>query len=174
MKNLFNRFVREEQGQDLIEYALLAGLISLASVVAITALGTAIQGKFTQSARPSPPPDRSSRSKGQAMKNLFNRFVREEQGQDLIEYALLAGLISLASVAAITALGTAIQGHFTAAGAAVTARVPSQESLGGACLPGDFVPDVQMFNRRTGAVAPVLNSETERFPSDSNASADSS
>jgi pilus assembly protein Flp/PilA len=48
MKNLFNRFVREEQGQDLIEYALLAGLISLASVVAITALGTAIQNKFTQ------------------------------------------------------------------------------------------------------------------------------
>ena len=32
------------------------------------------------------------------MKSLFNRFVREEQGQDLIEYALLAGLISLASV----------------------------------------------------------------------------
>ena len=29
------------------------------------------------------------------MKNLFNRFVREEEGQDLIEYALLAGLISL-------------------------------------------------------------------------------
>jgi pilus assembly protein Flp/PilA len=48
MKNLFNRFVREEQGQDLIEYALLAGLISLASVLAITALGTAIQNKFTQ------------------------------------------------------------------------------------------------------------------------------
>jgi len=55
------------------------------------------------------------------MKNLFNRFVREEQGQDLIEYALLAGLISLASVLAITALGTAIQGKFTAVGAAVTA-----------------------------------------------------
>ena len=55
------------------------------------------------------------------MKNLFNRFVREEQGQDLIEYALLAGLISLASVAAITALGTAIQGHFNTAAAAVTA-----------------------------------------------------
>jgi pilus assembly protein Flp/PilA len=55
------------------------------------------------------------------MKNLFNRFVREEQGQDLIEYALLAGLISLASVLAITALGTAIQGKFTAVGSAVTA-----------------------------------------------------
>jgi pilus assembly protein Flp/PilA len=55
------------------------------------------------------------------VKNLFNRFVREEQGQDLIEYALLAGLISLASIAAITTLGGAISGHFTGAGAAVTA-----------------------------------------------------
>ena len=58
------------------------------------------------------------------MKNLFNRFVREEQGQDLIEYALLAGLISLASVIAITELGTAIQGHFSAAGLAVVAATP--------------------------------------------------
>jgi pilus assembly protein Flp/PilA len=55
------------------------------------------------------------------MKNLFNRFVREEQGQDLIEYALLAGLISLASVGAITTLGGAIQAKMTAVGAAVTA-----------------------------------------------------
>lgn len=40
------------------------------------------------------------------MKNLFNRFVREDQGQDLIEYALLAGFIALTSVAAITLVGT--------------------------------------------------------------------
>ena len=40
------------------------------------------------------------------MKNLFNRFVREDQGQDLIEYALLAGFISLALTAAITLVGT--------------------------------------------------------------------
>ncbi len=46
MKNLFNRFVREEQGQDLIEYAFLAGFISLAATVGITALGTALNGKF--------------------------------------------------------------------------------------------------------------------------------
>ena len=42
------------------------------------------------------------------MKNLFNRFVREEQGQDLIEYALLAGLISIISIGAITTLGQTI------------------------------------------------------------------
>ncbi len=40
------------------------------------------------------------------MKNLFSRFVREDQGQDLIEYALLAGFISLAATAAITLVGT--------------------------------------------------------------------
>lgn len=40
MKNLFNRFVREEAGQDLIEYALLAALISVVAVLAITSVGT--------------------------------------------------------------------------------------------------------------------------------------
>ena len=43
------------------------------------------------------------------MKNLLNRFVRDEQGQDLIEYALLAGFISLVAVAAITAVGTGLK-----------------------------------------------------------------
>jgi len=42
------------------------------------------------------------------MKPLFTRFVREEAGQDLIEYALLAGFISLVAVAAITAVGTGV------------------------------------------------------------------
>lgn len=39
------------------------------------------------------------------MKNLIARFVRDEQGQDLIEYALLAGFISLAVVTAVTQVG---------------------------------------------------------------------
>jgi pilus assembly protein Flp/PilA len=46
MKNLFNRFVREEAGQDLIEYALLAGLISIVCVLAIQAAGTAVSTLF--------------------------------------------------------------------------------------------------------------------------------
>jgi Flp pilus assembly pilin Flp len=40
------------------------------------------------------------------MKALLSRFVTEEHGQDLIEYALLAGFISLAAVAAITSIST--------------------------------------------------------------------
>ena len=42
MKNLFSKFVREENGQDLIEYALLAGFISLVAVVAITSVGSGV------------------------------------------------------------------------------------------------------------------------------------
>jgi Flp pilus assembly pilin Flp len=53
--------------------------------------------------------------------NLIERFGREEQGQDLIEYALLAALTSLASIAAITALGAAIQDHYTVIGDSVAA-----------------------------------------------------
>ena len=32
------------------------------------------------------------------MKNLFARFIKEEEGQDLIEYALLAALIAVAAL----------------------------------------------------------------------------
>ena len=46
------------------------------------------------------------------MKSMFVRFVREDAGQDLIEYALLAGFISLVSVAAITAVGTELNGLY--------------------------------------------------------------
>jgi Flp pilus assembly pilin Flp len=54
------------------------------------------------------------------MKTLFNRFVAEDEGQDLIEYALLAGLISLVCVLAITAAGQKVSTLFTN----VTAAIP--------------------------------------------------
>lgn len=40
-------FVREDAGQDLLEYALLVGLIALVAVVAVTAAGTSINGIFS-------------------------------------------------------------------------------------------------------------------------------
>ncbi len=42
------------------------------------------------------------------MKNFMISFARDEQGQDLVEYALLFGLISLMSTASITAYGAKI------------------------------------------------------------------
>jgi pilus assembly protein Flp/PilA len=46
--------------------------------------------------------------------NRVRQFVREEKGQDLIEYALLVGLISLVAVAAITSSGTSVNDIFNA------------------------------------------------------------
>ena len=39
-------------------------------------------------------------------------FVRNDEGQDLIEYALLAGLISLVAVATVTTAGTQVKEIF--------------------------------------------------------------
>jgi pilus assembly protein Flp/PilA len=47
MKNLMKRLVREEEGQDLIEYALLAGFISLVAVTMITNVGAGVNGVYS-------------------------------------------------------------------------------------------------------------------------------
>jgi len=46
------------------------------------------------------------------MKALLKRFWRNEEGQDLAEYALLIALIALVVIAAVTLLGTQIQTVF--------------------------------------------------------------
>jgi pilus assembly protein Flp/PilA len=47
------------------------------------------------------------------MKHLFDRIVREEAGQDLIEYGLLIGIITLACIASIKLIGPKVAGYFT-------------------------------------------------------------
>ena len=46
------------------------------------------------------------------MKSLLNRFVREEEGQDLIEYSLLCALIAVVLVASMQAVAGGIDGVF--------------------------------------------------------------
>ena len=53
------------------------------------------------------------KEKEEAMKNLIKRFIRNEEGQDLIEYALLIVLIAVVCVAAITLLGPTVAGVYT-------------------------------------------------------------
>jgi pilus assembly protein Flp/PilA len=57
--HMLKTFVRDEEGQDLIEYALLVALISLVCVVALTGAGEqvnlifeSIQEKLTTAATP--------------------------------------------------------------------------------------------------------------------------
>lgn len=46
------------------------------------------------------------------MERLFGRFVREEEGQDLIEYGLLIGIITVGCVLLITQIGPIVIGYF--------------------------------------------------------------
>ncbi len=48
MKNLFNRFMKDESGATAIEYGLIAGLISVVIITAATTLGTKISGDFSK------------------------------------------------------------------------------------------------------------------------------
>ena len=48
------------------------------------------------------------------MKNLFNRFVREESGQDIIEYALLAAFISIVAWSILVTIGGDVKSIYTA------------------------------------------------------------
>ena len=46
------------------------------------------------------------------MKNLIVRFVREEEGQDLVEYAMLLAFIALIAIFGVQALGTTVNNFF--------------------------------------------------------------
>ena len=47
-----------------------------------------------------------------SMRNLFARLVREESGQDLIEYGLLIGIITAAAITAINGIGPKVQQYY--------------------------------------------------------------
>ena len=47
------------------------------------------------------------------MKNVLLKLLKEEEGQDLLEYALLLVLVVLVAAAAINPLGATIAGIFT-------------------------------------------------------------
>jgi pilus assembly protein Flp/PilA len=42
------------------------------------------------------------------MTKAFTTFVNDDRGVDLIEYALLAGLIGVAAITAVTGIGTQV------------------------------------------------------------------
>ena len=53
------------------------------------------------------------------MKQLLNNLMTDESGQDLIEYALVAALVGLVSVASMQSLAGSLVNIFTAIGAAL-------------------------------------------------------
>ena len=53
--------------------------------------------------------------------NCLRTFVRDDEGQDLLEYALLVALIALVAVAAVTAAGVKVDAVFND----IVAKIPS-------------------------------------------------
>jgi Flp pilus assembly pilin Flp len=54
------------------------------------------------------------------MKKLLRKFVCETEGQDLIEYALLAATIALGAIAGMSAVRDAVNTEFSSIGSSVT------------------------------------------------------
>jgi pilus assembly protein Flp/PilA len=55
------------------------------------------------------------------MENLLYRFVQDEEGVTAIEYGLIAALIAVVIIGAVTTVGTSLQGTFTAISDKLTA-----------------------------------------------------
>lgn len=57
------------------------------------------------------------------LKRFLSDLVRDESGQDLIEYALVAALIALGATASMSSLATSISTAFSTVGSKLTASV---------------------------------------------------
>ena len=54
------------------------------------------------------------------MRNIFSRFVKNDDGAALVEYGILVGLIAVVCIAAVGTLGTTIDGVFNTINADLT------------------------------------------------------
>ena len=53
------------------------------------------------------------------MNKLIKKLVRDESGGEVLEYALIAGLIIVAAIAAITSVGSKVLARWTSLNASV-------------------------------------------------------
>lgn len=54
---------------------------------------------------------------------LLNKFLKDESGATAIEYGLIAGLIAVAIIGALGALGTSISGAFNTIASSIDSAV---------------------------------------------------
>jgi pilus assembly protein Flp/PilA len=57
------------------------------------------------------------------MKQALRNFLRDESGQDLIEYALVAAILALAAVAGMSSLASNISNAFSAVGVKLSSAI---------------------------------------------------
>jgi pilus assembly protein Flp/PilA len=56
---------------------------------------------------------------------MLRRFAKDESGAALVEYGMLVGLIAVVCIAAVTTLGTTINGVFGAINTALLPLLPA-------------------------------------------------
>lgn len=56
------------------------------------------------------------------VKNLLKKLVKDEQGGEVLEYALIAGLIVVAAIAVITTVGEKVVAKWNAVDAGLTEK----------------------------------------------------
>jgi pilus assembly protein Flp/PilA len=56
------------------------------------------------------------------MKSIFSRFAKDESGATAIEYGLIAALVSVVIIAALTAVGGSLNQTFTSVNTALQAN----------------------------------------------------
>jgi pilus assembly protein Flp/PilA len=50
----------------------------------------------------------------------FKNFINDEEGQDMVEYALLLGFIAVIAVVAVGTIGTKVNSYFSKIGSQLT------------------------------------------------------
>jgi pilus assembly protein Flp/PilA len=83
--------------------------------------GHSSRGQAKERGRISNTRHRASEDAPENIMNFITGFMRNEEGQDLLEYALLIALIAIVSVVAVTSAGTKVKDVFTNIAAAIPA-----------------------------------------------------
>ena len=59
------------------------------------------------------------------MNSTIKSFINDESGATAIEYGLIAALVSVAAVGALTAMGTSLESMFTTVSSTLDAALPA-------------------------------------------------
>ena len=57
------------------------------------------------------------------LQRILSHFLNDESGQDIVEYALVAALVALATIAGVGRVGSAVGSVFTSVGAKITSSI---------------------------------------------------
>jgi pilus assembly protein Flp/PilA len=67
------------------------------------------------------------------MSGLFRAFLKDRSGATAIEYGLIAALVSVAAIAALSAMGGSLDSMFTSVADTLSCAVGTTTSGGAAC-----------------------------------------